>query len=120
MFWSFFSGHIQTLDVGFLVDSSNSVNWQKSRKALSIIIDNLDVSQSGTHVGLIPYSSSATVAVPFPTVETQPYNPDVAKNLINSVVPLRGAKSRVDRAFQIANDVLFAPRNASRRASEQV
>lgn len=103
-----------------MVDSSNSVNWQKSRKGISIIIDNLDVSQSGTHVGLIPYSSSATVAVPFPTVETQPYNPDVAKNLINSVVPLRGAKSRVDRAFQIANDVLFAPRNASRRASEQV
>lgn len=118
--YSFFTGRIPSLDIGFLVDSSDPVNWQKTLIAISSIVDNLDVSPSGTHIGFIPYSSSASVAVPFPAAGTKRYSPSVVKQLINSVAPLGGSERRVDQAFQVANDKLFAPRNRSRQAARQV
>lgn len=118
---SFFStGRIPSLDVGFLVDSTDSVNWQKTLNAISAIIDNFDVSQSGTHIGFIPYSSSATIAVPFPTADTRRYNPSVVKERIKSVALLGGSEKRIDLAFQAARDDLFTSRNRSRRAANQV
>lgn len=102
------------------MDSSDAANWQKTLNAISSIVDNLDVSQSGTHIGFIPYSSSALVAVSFSSGDTRPYNPSEVKKLINSVAPSGGSERRVDRAFQLANDDLFAPRNGSRQAARQV
>ena len=102
------------------MDSSDAVNWKKTLAAISAIVDNLDVSRSGTNIGFIPFSSSASVAVPFPAADTRSYNPSVVKQLINSVAPLGGSERRVDRAFQVANDDLFAPRNGTRQASRQV
>ena len=88
--------------------------------AILAITDNLDISQSGTHIGFIPYASSALEAVPFPTTDAQPYNPSVVRQLINSVAPLGGSDRRVDRALQLANDEFFTLRNRSRKASKQV
>lgn len=102
------------------MDSSDAVNWQKTLNAISRIVDNLDVSQTGTHIGFIPYGSSASVAMPFPAADTRRYSPSVVKQFINSVAPLGGSERRVDRAFQVAHDDLFAPRNASRQAQRQV
>lgn len=115
-----FLGRIPSLDVGFLVDSSDAANWQKMLTAVLAIGDNLDISQSGTHIGFISYSSSASVAVPFPAADSLPYNPNVVRQLVNSVAPLGGSERKVDRALQIANDELFVSRNGSRKASKQV
>lgn len=95
------------------------MNWQKTLNAISAIIDNFDVSQTGTHIGLIPYSSSAAVAVPFPTADTRRYNPTSVKEKINSVAQLGGSTSRVELAFQAARDDLFTSLNRSRQATKQ-
>ena len=116
----FHSGYIPSLDVGFLADSSDTVNWQKTLNAISAIIDNLDVSQSGTHIGFIPFSSSAAVAVSFPRPDDQPYNAAVVKGRINSIAQLGGSDRRVGLAFQVASDDLFTSRNRSRPATKQV
>lgn len=108
------------MDVAFLADSSDSVNWQKTLNAISAIIDNFDVSQSGTQIGFIPYSSSAPVAVPFPSADTRRYDPTVVKEKINSVAQLGGSETRVDLAFQAARDDLFTSQNRSRQATKQV
>lgn len=114
------SGYIPSLDVGFLADSSDTVNWQKTLNAISAVIDNFDVSQSGTHIGFIPFSSSAAVAVPFPRPDNQPYNAAVVKGRINSIAQLGGSDRRVGFAFQVASDDLFTSRNRSRSATKQV
>ena len=116
----FRSGYLPSLDVGFLADSSDTVNWQKTLNAISAIIDNFDVSQSGTHISFIPFSSSAAVAVPFPTTDDQPYNVAGVKGRINSIAQLGGSDRRVGVAFQVARDDLFTSRNRSRTATKQV
>lgn len=116
----FHSGYIPSLDVGFLADSSDTVNWQKTLNAISAIIANFDVSQSGTHVGFIPFSSSAAVAVPFPTAGDRPYSAAVVRGRINSIAQLGGSDRRVGLAFQVARDDLFTSRNRSRPATKQV
>lgn len=88
--------------------------------AISAIIDNFDVSQSGTHIGFIPFSSSAAVAVPFPTADDRPYNAAVVKGRINSIAQLGGSERRVGLAFQLARDDLFTSRNRSRLATKKV
>lgn len=114
------TGRIPSLDVGFIVDASDDANWQQTLNAISSIVDNLDVSQGGTHIGFIPFSSSASVAVAFPVANTRPYNPSVVKNLINSVAQSGGSERRVDEAFLQADVALFVPRNGTRQASKQV
>lgn len=102
------------------MDSSDAANWQKTLTAVLAIGDNLDISQSGTHIAFISYASSASVAVPFPAADFVPYNPSVVRQLVNSVAPLGESERKVDRALQLANDELFVPRNGSRKASKQV
>lgn len=102
------------------MDSSDAANWQKTLTAVLAIGDNLDISQSGTHIGFISYASSASVAVPFPAADSLLYNPRVVRQLVNSVAPLGGSERKVDRALQLANDELFVPRNDSRKASKKV
>ena len=102
------------------MDSSDAANWQKTLTAVLAIGDNLDISQSGTHIGFISYASSASVALPFPAADSLPYNPRVVRQLVNSVAPLGGSERKVDRALQLANDELFVSRNGSRKASKQV
>ncbi|XP_022806051.1 uncharacterized protein LOC111343164 [Stylophora pistillata] len=113
-------GRTPSLDVAFLADSTAGVNWQKTLNAISNIIYSFDVSQSGTHIGFIPYSSSAPVAVSFPNPYVRPYNPTTVVQSINRVAQQGGSERRLDLAFQAASDELFTPQNRSRQAVKRV
>lgn len=116
----FSTGRTPPLDVAFLADSTTGVKWQKTLSAISNILSSFDVSQSGTHIGFIPYSSSARVAVPFPSADVRSYNPtDVIQSII-SVAQQGGSDRRLDLAFQTARNGLFTSQNRSRQAVKRV
>lgn len=58
-----------SVDLGFLVDGSNSINFVKSgrfRKELNFvkkIISTFEISKNSTHVGVIVYSTNASLAL---------------------------------------------------------
>ena len=115
----FFSiGRFPILDIGFVVDSSDDANWQQTLDAISSLVDDFDVSQNGVQVAVIPFSSSAVVAVPFPEAEVQRYTPEAVKQSINSIPQQGGSERRVDLALQVAYDDLF--KNRSRKTAAQV
>lgn len=120
LFFFFSTGRTPPLDVAFLADSTTGVNWRKTLSAISNILSSFDVSQSGTHIGFIPYSSSARVAVPFPSADVRPYNPTAVIQSIISFAQQGGSDRRLDLAFQTARNGLFTSQNRSRQAVKRV
>ena len=51
---------------------------------ISSIVDGLDVSPSGAHVGIITYGSNATILIPFNKLEGSQLNKDEVKRLVDT------------------------------------
>ena len=106
------------MDLGFLVDSSDGVNWNEMLAFVKTIIRSFDISHAGTHVGFISFASTANLNFDFAT------NPapttDVINNQINSITPNRGNQRRIDLALRAAAAKLFITDRAMRPLARKV
>lgn len=80
---------------------------------ISSIVDGLDVSPSGAHVGIITYGSNATILIPFNKLEGSQLNKDEVKRLVDTAKPIAGSP-RIDKALQLADTKLFTTESGAR------
>lgn len=95
----------QRADIAFAVDASTSVRgagFRKSKDFIKFVLQRFKISQTGIHVGLIRYSSSATVIFDF---EEHYTNNDI-NTAIDRMEYVRGG-TRTDRALRLARNKLF-------------
>lgn len=87
------------------MDASTSVRgagFRKSKDFIKFVLQRFKISQTGIHVGLIRYSSSATVMFDF---EEHYTNNDI-NTAIDRMEYVRGG-TRTDRALRLARNKLF-------------
>lgn len=97
------------MDVGIILDSSSSVrrdNYETVKKFLIKLVDNMDVNQRTTHVGIIHYNHR-------PFLDWN-FNSDVAKNhaaLKEAISKLRyqPGGTRTDKGMDLAAAKMFKP-----------
>lgn len=96
------------VDWAYVVDSSDSVDWNSWRRyILENALRYFKVSDYRYRVGLITYSDQAKIAFPF----NAPERWDV---LINKTGQQGGSGRRVDLALELARDDLFTEKLGSR------
>ena len=101
-------------DVALVVDYATTPDVIKQLKAFtSSIIDGLDISPSGFHVGLITYGANATIVIPFNELDGPLLNRDAIKSLVDIATPMPGSP-RIDRALQLADQKLFTAEGGAR------
>ena len=109
-------------DVGLILDGSGSIsrrNWLKMKTFAKAMIDKFNVSEDGTHVGIIEYSTNATLAIKFNDLTGEELTPE---NIYKKVDEMKQSKqlTYIDRALQLANDELFQVRNGMREEVKKV
>ncbi|XP_078351415.1 macrophage mannose receptor 1-like isoform X2 [Oculina patagonica] len=95
----------QRADIAFAVDASTSVRgsgFKKSKDFIKFVLQRFKISQTGIHVGLIRFSSSANVVFNF---EEHYTNNDI-NTAIDQMEHIRGG-TRTDRALRLARNKLF-------------
>lgn len=105
-----FADHETPIDLGILIDASDTVekqNWPSMLEFVSSVVDSFDISPSGTHIGLIIFSREAEVALYFNTLQG---NNLTAENVTKVVKNLRfkDGWSRFDLAVLLAEEELFS------------
>ena len=102
-------------DLAFILPVSSKINdteWREVQNFVKGVANAFNISYPGTHVGVLSYSSQATMEMKF---NRYYYHSDVL-NAIDNIFP--EAKSsqgtRLDDALEIANYELFTPAGGSR------
>ena len=102
-------------DLAFVLPVSSKINdteWREVQNFVKGVANAFNISYAGTHVGVLSYSSQATMEMKF---NRYYYQSDVL-NAIDNIYP--EAKSdqgtRMDDAMEIANYELFTPTGGSR------
>ena len=107
------------MDLGFLVDSSDSVDWNKMRDYMRSLVGFFDVSDSNVHVGIITYGDRASVAFPLNAVGGPGYTKQAIQQLITSVRPQGGRSKAFNQAMQLVPG-FFSPQQGGRSGIRQV
>ncbi|XP_031572994.1 collagen alpha-6(VI) chain-like [Actinia tenebrosa] len=113
-------GHGAYLDLGFIVDSSSTVNWQQMLAFVKYIVGSFDISQRGTHVGFIAFGDTASVAFKFDALSGASYTVNGVNNLVDGVNQLGGSGRRIDLALQAALQNMFTVAGGSRVDARKV
>ncbi|KAL9970173.1 hypothetical protein ACROYT_G022503 [Oculina patagonica] len=93
------------LDVGIILDSSNSIkpyDYQKALSFLQSLAQRLQISEAGTHMAILLYSWEAHTVYRF----TDPQNVNALRNKIGGLPHIRGG-TRTDRALTLAGEDFF-------------
>ncbi|XP_066028698.1 coadhesin [Pocillopora verrucosa] len=101
------------LDVGVIVDSSNSissVDYNRARDYLVRLAQRLEVSEAGTHMAILLYSWEAHLWHRF----TNPQNINALTAKARSLPHIRGG-TRTDRALELAAEEFFGWDNSGDR-----
>lgn len=77
------------------------------------LIDRLDISPRGVHVGVVTYAINASIIIPFNAFKEPSMTLDAVKSLIEKATPMPG-KSRIDKALEIADKKLFTIEGGAR------
>ena len=100
-------------DVGFVVDVSGSLyhNFTDEMSFIKQLADVLGVSEGGVHAGIVLYSDTAAMAIPFSTGRTA----IGFKSTVDALV-CKGGKTRIDYGLNVAWDELFQTSNGMRES----
>lgn len=104
----------QALDIGVIIDSSDSITLADYNLCLQFVADlvkHFKVSQEGTHFGAIVFSS--TPELQFSFADKQFYKSKRLRKKINSFAYL-GEGTRTDLALTLANMELFSEQGGDR------
>ena len=110
----FFIACNQALDIGFVIDSSDSVTLDDYNLCLLFVADlakYFKVSQKGTHFGAIVYSS--TPQLQFSFADSNYYKTKRLEDTIKSF-PYLAEGTRTDLALTLANMELFSEQGGDR------
>lgn len=110
------------LDVAFLIDSSGSIrpkDWINMRTFIKQVVEAIDVSQDGSHVAAISYSSTPTVDFKFNSFTGAKLNPTDINLKIDSIRHKRHY-TYIDRALKLANQELFTTAGGMRDSVKKV
>ena len=110
----------QQLDLGFVVDSSDSVNWSQMLRFVTSMLASFDISQDRAHVGFVVYGDRASVSFGFNALQGASYTLDGVQQLISKISQLGGGERRVDLAFDVAYNDLFSDAGGTRTTARKV
>ena len=105
------------VDLAFIVDSSGSIsrrNWALMRKFLKEVVDEFDISPSGTHVAAVAYSTNPQVVFKFNTLQGAQLNVDEVNKKLDRMPHQRGF-TYIDRALRLADEQVFNVKDGMRR-----
>ena len=108
------------LDLGFVVDSSDSVNWSEMKRFVTSMLASFDISQDRAHVGFVAFGDNASVSFAFDALQGASYTRGNVKQLINRISQLGGSERRVDLAFDKAYKDLFSDGGGTRMTARKV
>lgn len=119
---SHLSDNSNPIDLGILIDSSDSVAkkyWPKMLEFVSTIVDSFDISAGGTHVGLIVFSRDAEIPLYFNTLQGNNLTADNVKKFVSNLKYMEGW-SRFDLAMSVTEDELFSGASGMRNGIPKV
>ena len=99
---------LKVTDLAFALDGSRKLTEQEFSRLKSFVktvIQDYQVSETGTHVAVIEYSDAARVAISFKDTK----DVDSFKQAIDRVRPSRGKMTSVTEALKLAREELFSP-----------
>lgn len=108
------------MDIGFLVDSSNTANWAQSISFIKNLLTRFYIHQDGTHVGFMTYSESPSIGFLFNALTGKAYTRDGVNSLIDRVVRPHGATRQLDRALLMTARQLFSAAGGARPNARKV
>ena len=120
-FLPFFSSvNPRQLDLGFVVDSSDKVNWSQMLGFVSSLLSSFDIAYDRTRVGFIVYSDRTTVSFPFNALKGEAHTLGGIRQLINNIPQQGGNERRIDQALSIAHRDLFGDAGGTRPRARKV
>ena len=108
------------IDLGFVVDSSDSVGWSNMQRFISSMVESFDISEERVHVGFIVFSDRAVLSFGFNELQGSSYTLSGIRQLINRVSRLGGSERRVDLALNKAYRDLFSDVGGTRVTARKV
>ena len=118
----FFPGRFPAADVAFLLGSSPRTTpqtWNVFQTFAKTVVDALGASPDGVHYSGIAFNSEPRVTFRFNTLQRPQYTRDNVKRRIDDMRYTRGT-TRIDKAMDLANNVLFTRQSGMRRDVPQV
>lgn len=104
-----FSEHETPLDLGIMIDASESVtneNWPFMLEFVSAVVHSFDISARGTHIGLIVFSRDAAITLYFNTLQEHNLTATNVTKVVNNL-QYKDGWSRFDLASLLAEEELF-------------
>ena len=104
------------MDFALLVDTSGSISRRNFRQLLKFIedmVDAFDISEDGTHIALVEYSTKASVQMKFNDFSGAQINSANYKRKIRKVPHARGY-TYIDKALEKANEEVFTEEGGMR------
>ena len=116
---SFFSVCLGEVELAFLVDStaSSRTDFQEVKNFVWSVIENFEISSNGTRVGLIGFSSVASVVFNFPiSVE----NVSRLREMTDNIIMAESNDHRAERGLHLARTDLFSEKGGFRPDAPKV
>lgn len=112
-----FLGLYPTADVAFLLGSSPRTTpqtWTAFKSFAKTVVDTLGASPDGVHYSAVAFNSKPRIIFRFSTLQGPQYTQDNVKRRIDEMRYTRGT-TRIDKAVDVANSVLFSPQAGARK-----
>ena len=109
------------LDLGFVVDTTRSIkeeNIPKLKEGLSLLIQEFDISEEGTHVSLETFGEDSMLHNKFK--DAQYYSAEAVLDLIKESIGELTKPTRLDLAMELADDEMFTHENGHRAGVRSV
>ena len=104
------------LDFAMIVDASGSISRRNFKKLLDFIqdlLDGFDISEEGTHIAVIEYSTKASVQIKFNDFSGAQLHAPNIKRKIRRIPHSRGY-TYIDKALKLANTSVFSEEGGMR------
>ena len=117
---TFPSGDPQGIDIGFVVDSSDAVQWNMMLNYIRKLLDYFyDEINSNIGIGIITYGDRANVAIPLNSLSGPSYNKDKILRLIGGTPQQGGSNTGFSQAMQLVPG-FFSPQQGGRVGVREV
>ena len=104
------------LDFAMIVDGSGSIsrrNFIKLKDFMQDLLDGFDISEEGTHIAVIEYSTQASLKIKFNDFSGARLN---AANIKRKILGIKREKgyTYIDKALRLANNDVFSEKSGMR------
>ena len=110
------------VDLGLIVDGSGSIsrtNWGKTKEFLINITKEFELSEKGSHVSIMVYSTNPKLDVKFNTFPGARHNTINLEKAIRDLGRARGS-TFIDKALKLANEEMFTTASGMRTDVQRV